>query len=242
MKNIISTIAFCFALLSLIAQSTDQAVIIISSASTPDFINEMKKDLKKCDIVFNVNKEIWKNNEELQEFGFSLTNKKTKRTKSFHFRYNDLNRHQIFLIHPRGDGYGEVMADVSYMRTEILPLIVNKSVRRKKPKLFRTYASSGDGYLQFTALKDLEELEERFEETVELVKSIKADQTVGKSISNITYTYNGIPMDNPSGINLMDMTSDVLIETLEDDSKIVNVWSELPLNELVMGLTIVGQE
>lgn len=242
MKNMITSLVMLLCLSSLSAQSENAAVILISSQSTPDFIKEMKKDLKKRDLVLNVEKEIWASQTELEEFGFTLTNKKTKVAKKFHLRYNELNKHQVLLIYPSGDeSYGEVVADVHYLRTELLPLVVTKKIRRHKPSLHRSYASSGDPYLQFTALKDLEELEEKMEETVTLFKHVKADMTVGQSISNITYTYNGILLEDPSGINLKDMSADVLIENLEDDSKIINIWSDQPLNELI-GAAIVGQE
>lgn len=242
MKNLALTILFLTMLLEIHAQSDRSAIVIISSTSTPEYIKEMKKDLKKMGLVLNVDKEIWASQEELQEFGFSITNKKTKGVKSFFFKYNELNKHQIFLMYPIGDGkYGEVMSDVSYMKNDLIPMLITKKIRRAKPTLFRTYASSGDPYLQFTVLKDLEMIESSLEETVELHKRIKVDQTTGKSLSQLTYTYNGVLLEDPSGINLQDMTSDVLIEDLEEDYKIVNIWSDAPLNEIIMGATIAGQ-
>lgn len=230
-------------IMSVQAQDVQQpSVIVISSSSTPEYIGEMKEQLAEQDIILNVEKEIWKNKEELEAFSFTLTNKQTKSPTSFEFNYNELNKHMIFMVYPLGDqDYGQVMTDVTYLKAELLPIIINTSIKKKKPILHRSYSRSGLPYRESIVMTDLRKLEKEFGETLSLFKKIKADQMVGRSISGITYTYNGQILDDPAGINLTDMKADVLIETLSDNSKIINIWSDAPLNELIMGTAAAGQ-
>lgn len=224
------------------AQEQQPSVILISSSSTPEYIGEMKQHLADQGIILNVEKERWKNKEELEAFSFTLTNKKTKTPTSFEFKYNDLNKHMIFMVYPVGDNdYGQLMTDVTYLKDELLPIVINKTIKKKKPILHRSYSRSGLAYRESIVMTDLRKLEKEFGETLSLYKLIKADQMVGRSISGITYTYNGEILDDPAGINLSDMGSDVLIETLSDDTKIINIWSDAPLNELIMGTAVAGQ-
>jgi len=242
MKNITPLIVMLFCINTIIAQSSQPAVILISSVSTPEYIAEMKENLLEHGLVLNVDKEVWANKSELKEFAFTIVNQANKSPKSFNFKYNEINKHQIFLVYPSGDNqYGEVMADISYLKSDILPLVVTNEVKRMKPILHRSYSKSGGPYRQSIVLTDLKKLESEMSKTIAMHKAIKADQIIGKSISGLTYTYNGEYLEDPSGINLMDMTSDVLVETLEDDSKIINIWSEEPIHELITGSTIAGQ-
>ena len=147
------------------------------------------------------------------------------------------------MVFPLGnDRYDEVITDVTYLRTELLSFLMPIETRKMKPVIHRSYAKSGARYRESILLKELESLEEELMETVDLYRKIKADQTVGKNISGLTYTYNGALVEDPAAFNLGDMTADVLIETLSDDSKIVNIWSDEPLRELGMSTTMVGQE
>lgn len=241
MKNVTCIIAMLLAVNLMMAQSQNPAVILISSSSTPEYIGEMKESLKNHGLYLNVEREVWKDKETLAEFAFTLVNTNNKTPKSFNFKYNDLNEHQILLIYPSGENnYTEVMADVSYMKSDILPLVVTKEIKRRKPVLHRSYGKSGAPYRQSIVLTDLVRLESTMANTVHMFKAIKADQAIGKSISGMTYTYNGAYIEDPAGINMKDMSSDVLIETLEDNSKIINIWSEEPLNQLI-STAIVGQ-
>ena len=244
MRKLSLLLILVFAVTALIGQNKSQpAVILISSQSTPDFIAEMKDHLEHSGIILNVEKEIWANREELQEFAFTITNTKTRDHKSFHFKYNELNKHQIFLVFPVGeDRYNEVITDVTYLRTELLSFLIPIETRKLKPVIHRSYAKSGSKYRESTLLKELESLEEELKKTVNLYRAIKADQTVGKNISGLTYTYNGAIVEDPAVLNLRDMSADVLIETLSDDSMIVNIWSDEPLKEYGYSTTMVGQE
>lgn len=244
MKNLLLLIVFiCSAQLTFGQDESAPAIIVISSSSTPQYISEMKQHLRHCGLIFNVEKEIWANQAELQEFAFTLTNAETRDMKSFHFKYNDLNKHQIFMVYPTGEHkYDEVITDVTYLRTDLLSLLVPLETRKQKPSLYRSYAKSGTKYRETILLKDLEILEREMTETVALYSKIKADQTVGRSISGMTYTYNGAIVNDPANLNLNDMTADVLIEVLSDDSRIVNIWSENPLKEMAMSSNLAGQE
>jgi len=211
-------------------------------SSTPAYIGEMKESLKDYGLILNVEKELWKNQGELQEFAFTLTNMVSKNAKSFEFKYNEINKHQIFLVYPLGDDkYGQVMTDINYMTTEILPLVITNEIKRQKPILHRSYSKSGGPYRQSIVMSDLKRLAIDMKETVDMYRAIKADQVIGKSISGLTYTYNGEYIEHPAGINLQDMTADVLIEELEEDVKILNIWSDAPIKELITGTTIAGQ-
>ena len=53
--------------------------------------------------------------------------------------------------------------------------------------------------------------------------------------------YNGEYLEHPAGINLQNMSADVLIEELEGGIKIINIWSDEPIKELMTGTTIAGQ-
>jgi len=225
----------------LVAQSDKQAVIFISSSSTPVYIGDMKKSLESYGLILNVEKELWKSKLELEEFAFTLTNKKTKNVNSFHFKYNDLNKHQVFVVYPLGDDrYGHVLADVDYMKDQILPLVLNIEARRQKPVLHRSFGKSGAPYKNSVVLEDLSRISSKYQETKSLYHQVKADQTIGRSVSGYTYTYNGEYLQHPAGINLKDMSADVLIEVLEDDSKIINIWSDQPLSEPMTGSVLAG--
>ncbi len=243
MKNFITSLVMllCINMLG-ISQANQQAVIVISSSSTPTYIGEMKESLKEYGLVLNVEKEKWKNQSELEEFAFTITNTASKKAKSFDFKYNAINKHQIFLVYPLGDNkYGQVMTDVTYMSDVILPMVVTNEVKRQKPILHRSYGKSGGPYRQSIVMTDLNRLESDMKETVDMHKAIKADQVIGKSISGLTYTYNGEYLEHPAGINLQNMTADVLIEELEEGIKIINIWSDEPIKELMTGTTIAGQ-
>ncbi len=244
MKNITSIITMFFCINAIFCQGNDApAIILLSSTSSPQYIGEMKEHLVHSGIILNVEKELWENQNQLQEFAFTLTNTKTRNVKSFHFKYNDLNRHQVFVVFPTGvNQYDEVISEVGYLRSELLSLLIPMDTRRLKPILHRSYAKSGTSYRESIVLKDLEKIEEELSDTIELYKKIKADQAVGKNLSGLTYTYNGELLNDPKGVNLSDMTADVLIEILSDNSKIINIWSEEPLNELIMSSTIAGQQ
>ncbi len=227
----------------LIAQSDKQAVILISSSSTPVYIGDMKKSLEDYGLILNVEKELWKSKLELEEFAFTLTNKISKNVASFHFKYNDLNKHQIFLVYPLGDNkYGHVMADVDYMKESILPLVVNIDSRKNKPVIHKSYGKSGKQYRHTTVLEDLTNISNKYSESRMLYQQIRADQVIGRSVTGLTYTYNGEYLQHPAGINLKDMTADVLIEELEEGVKIINIWSDEPLGEQHTGSTIAGNQ
>ena len=220
-----------------------QVVILISSNATPDYIGEMRENLKVHGVVLNVEKEIWAKYNELQEFAFTLTDTKTKVPMSFHFKYNELNKHQILMVYPRKNGqYTSVLSDVSYLKTELLPLLVNKDIKRLKPVLHRSYNKSGAPYRESIVLTDLKKIEGDLSETIEMYRNIKADQAVKRSISGYTYTYNGELLEDPAGIKLNDMMADVLIENLSDDSKIINIWSDEPLDRYISSSTAAEQE
>lgn len=225
----------------LTAQSDKQAVILISSSATPVYIGDMKQSLEDYGLILNVEKELWRSKLELEEFAFTLTNKKSRNVASFHFKYNDLNKHQVFVVYPLGeDKYGHVMADVDYMKDHILPLVMNIDVRKNKPVLHRSYGKSGKQYRHSIVLEDLVNISNKYAETRALYNQVKADQVIGRSVSGYTYTYNGEYLHHPAGINLKDMSADVLIEELEENAKIINIWSEEPLSEPSTGSVIAG--
>jgi len=233
MRYIMTSLMMMLGMHLLIAQSDKQAVILISSSSTPVYIGDMKKSLEDYGLILNVEKEKWKSKLELEEFAFTLTNKKSKNVTSFHFKYNDLNKHQVFLVYPLGDEkYGHVMADVDYLKEELLPIVVNMDVRKKKPVLHKSFGKSGKQYRQSKVLEDLTNISNKYSETRALYSQVKADQAIGRPASGLTYTYNGEYLQHPAGINLRDMSADVLIEELEEGVKIINIWSDEPLSKL----------
>jgi len=243
MRYIMTSLVMVLGMHLLIAQSDKQAVILISSSSSPVYIGDMKKSLEDYGLVLNVEKELWKSKLELEEFAFTLTNKKSRNVASFSFKYNDLNKHQIFLVYPLGDDkYGHVMADVDYMKDNILPLVVNIDSRKKKPTLHRSFGKSGKQYRHATVLEDLTNISNKFADARALYSQIQADQVIGRSVTGLTYTYNGEYLQHPAGINLQDMTADVLIENLEEGVKIINIWSDEPLSEKNTGSTIAGNQ
>ena len=220
-----------------------QVVVLISANSTPDYIGEMRENLKLHGVILNVEKEIWTNYSELREFAFTLTDTKTGVPLSFHLKYNKINKNQVLLIYPKEDGnYTNVLSDVSYLKSELLPLLVNKEIKKMKPVLHRSYNKSGSPYRESIVLTDLKKIEGDMPETIELYKNIKADQAVRRSISGYTYTYNGELLVDPTGIKLNDMMADVLIEELSDDSKIINIWSDEPLDRYISPPTAAQQE
>ena len=235
MRTILSLMAMLLCMSAFKSEDPqEKVVILISSHSTPDYIGEMRENLKLHGLVLNVEKELWAKYDQLQEFAFTLTDTKTRIPMSFHFKYNDLNKHQVLMVYPKVDGaYATVLSDVSYLKSELLPLLVNKDVKKKKPILHRSYGKSGAPYRESIVLTDLKKLEGEMTETIELYRNIKADQAVKRSVSGYTYTYNGELLEDPAGINLTDMTSDVLIEELSDDSKIINIWSDEPLDRYI---------
>lgn len=242
MKNLTSFIVMLLCITSIFGQSKSPAVLLISSNSTPEYISEMKESLHNHGLILNVEKEIWKDRETLQEFAFTLVNTANKTPKSFSFKYNEINQHQILLVYPtRDNDYNELMTDVSYLRSEILSLVVSNEIKRMKPILHRSYGKSGGPYRQSIVLTDLKRLESKMTETIAMYNAIKADQAIGQSVSGLTYTYNGEYLEDPSALNLKNMSADVLIETLEDKSKIINIWSEEPLNQLITGTPLAGQ-
>jgi len=91
-------------------------------------------------------------------------------------------------------------------------------------------------------LEDLTNISNKYAETRALYGQIKADQVIGRSVTGLTYTYNGEYLQHPAGINLQDMTADVLIENLEEGVKIINIWSDEPLGEKNTGSTIAGNQ
>ena len=225
-----------------ITSHTNPVVILISSASTPDYIGEMRDYLSMYDLVLNVEKELWADYDELQEFAFTLTHKKNKKPMSFHFRFNELNKHQVCMIYPKINGnYGSILTDVSYLKSDLLDILVNMGVRKDKPILHRSYDKSGAPYRESIVKKDLEGLESELEETIALNKAIKADQTIGASYSGYAYTYNGEYIEDPRGIDFLDMTADVLIENLEENGKIINIWMDEPLERAQSTSMIIGQ-
>ena len=243
MRYIMTSLVMVLGMHLLIAQSDKQAVILISSSSSPVYIGDMKKSLEDYGLILNVEKELWKSKLELEEFAFTLTNKKSRNVASFSFKYNDLNKHQIFLVYPLGDNkYGHVMADVDYMKESILPLVVNMDSRKKKPVLHRSYGKSGKPYRQTIVLDDLTNISNKYAETRALYSQMKADQTIGRPATGLTYTYNGEYLQHPGGIKLNDMTADVLIENLEEGVRIINIWSDEPLVEQTTGSTIAGNQ
>lgn len=242
MKNLTSLIVMLLCINSIYGQAKKPAVLLISSSSTPEYIGEMKESLYDHGLILNVEKEIWKDRETLQEFAFTLVNTANKTPKHFSFKYNQLNQHQILLVYPtRDNDYKELLTDITYLRSEILSLVVSNEIKRMKPILHRSYGKSGAPYRQSIVLTDLKRLESKMTQTIALFKAIKADQAIGQSVSGLTYTYNGEFIEDPSALNINSMTADVLIETLEDKSKIINIWSEEPLNQLITGTPLAGQ-
>ncbi len=242
MKNVMTTLMMLLCINLIIGQSDEPAIIIISASSTPAYIGEMKEGLTDHGLILNVEKEKWKNQYELEEFSFTLTDTKAKKTKSFEFKYNALNRHQVLLIYPTTeDSYSQILTDVSYLTSDILPLVISNQVKRMKPILHRSYGKSGIPYRQSIVLTDLKRIEVDMARTIAMYKAIKADQVIGRAISGLTYTYNGEYLQDPSGINLQDMTADVLIEQLDVENKIINIWSDEPLNQLISEGTMAGQ-
>ncbi len=220
----------------------DPVVILISSNSTPDYIGEMRDYLSLYGFVLNVEKEKWAKYDQLEEFAFTLTNTKSKTQMSFHHKFNALNRNQILMIYPTEEKrYKSLVTGLDYLKSELLKVVINRDIRRMKPILHRSYAKSGSPYRESIVLSDLSELLDEMEPTIELLKKIKIDQVTRRTLSGYAYTYNGEYLEDPAGIQLDDMTSDVLIEDLENDSKIINIWSELPLNRLISGSTASDQ-
>jgi len=243
MKHVMTSLVMMLGMNLLIAQSDKQAVILISSSSSPVYIGDMKKSLEDYGLILNVEKELWRSKLELEEFAFTLTNKKSRNVASFHFKYNDLNKHQVFVVYPLGDDkYGHVMADVDYMKDHILPIVVSMDVRKNKPVLHRSFGKSGKQYRHSTVLEDLAHISSKFSTTRALYGQVKADQVIGRAASGLTYTYNGEYLQHPAGINLQDMSADVLIEELEEGVKIINIWSDEPLSDPATGSVIAGNQ
>lgn len=235
-KFIIPILLVLFGLNTLTSQTTQQdkgdVIVLLSSHTTADRLDQFTQDLQSAGIIFEVKEVTWESPNQLSKISFSLQTSSTHKRTKHEFKYNDLNKSNLFMISKFANStgsYGMIMADMLTFRVSLWPEFKTGFDENPK-KLISTFHDP----VAWDATEDyiflFKNLYKHFATTIDLLKEIRHDREFATKDHYNQYYYNGNHLADSFTISTADMDSNVEIKYNNEGQKSIYMTSEKPIS------------